>query len=56
VGLRPSEWAWRMDGLYGQFGIMPPNHHASVSVTARPTIDILDAVWRHIVTARAWAR
>jgi len=48
--------AWRMDGLYGQFGIMLPDHHACVSVTAHylgPTTDILDAVWEHIIPALA---
>jgi len=48
--------AWRMDGLYGQFGIMLPDHHASVSVTAHylgPTTDILDTIWQHIVPALA---
>lgn len=48
--------AWRMDGIYGQFGIMLPDHHACVSVTAHylgPTTDILDAVWEHIVPALA---
>lgn len=46
--------AWRMDGLYGQFGIMLPDHQTCVSVTAHylgPTTDILDAVWEHIVPA-----
>jgi len=48
--------AWRMDGLYGQFGIMLPDHQTCVSVTAHylgPTTDILDAVWEHIVPALA---
>ena len=48
--------AWRMDGLYGQFGIMLPDHQACVSVTAHylgPTTEILDAVWEHIVPAVA---
>lgn len=48
--------AWRMDGLYGQFGIVLPEQHACVSVTAHylgPTTDILDAVWEHIVPALA---
>lgn len=46
--------AWRMDGLYGQFGIVLPEHAACVSVTAHylgPTTDILDTVWEHIVPA-----
>jgi len=48
--------AWRMDGLYGQFGIMLPDHQACVSVTAHylgHTTDILDAVWEHVVPALA---
>jgi CubicO group peptidase (beta-lactamase class C family) len=48
--------AWRMDGIYGQFGIMLPDHHACVSITAHypgPTTDILDTVWEHIVPALA---
>jgi CubicO group peptidase (beta-lactamase class C family) len=48
--------AWRMDGLYGQFGIVLPDHRACVSVTAHylgPTTDILDAIWEHIVPALA---
>jgi len=28
-----------MDGLYGQFGIMLPDHHACVSVTAHVSPD-----------------
>jgi CubicO group peptidase (beta-lactamase class C family) len=46
--------AWRMDGIYGQFGIVLPGHHACVSVTAHylgPTTRILDCVWEHIVPA-----
>jgi CubicO group peptidase (beta-lactamase class C family) len=56
VWLCSRDRAWRMDGLYGQFGIMLPDHHASVSLTAHylgPTTDILDAVWEHIVPALA---
>ncbi|HEY6788939.1 MAG TPA: hypothetical protein VI365_16660, partial [Trebonia sp.] len=48
--------AWRMDGIYGQFGIMLPAHRATVSVTAHyqgPTTRILDCVWEHIVPALA---
>lgn len=48
--------AWRMDGIYGQFGIMLPDHRACVSVTAHylgPTTDILDAVWEYVVPALA---
>jgi CubicO group peptidase (beta-lactamase class C family) len=44
--------AWRMDGIYGQFGIVLPNHQACVTVTAHyrgPTTDILDAIWSEIV-------
>ena len=54
VWLCSRDRAWRMDGLYGQFGIMLPDHRACVSVTAHylgPTTDILDAVWDHIVPA-----
>jgi CubicO group peptidase (beta-lactamase class C family) len=54
VWLCSRDHAWRMDGLYGQFGVMLPDHHACVSVTAHypgPTTDILDAVWEHIVPA-----
>jgi CubicO group peptidase (beta-lactamase class C family) len=46
--------AWRMDGIYGQFGIMLPRQRACVSVTAHcrvPTTRILDCVWEHIVPA-----
>jgi CubicO group peptidase (beta-lactamase class C family) len=46
--------AWRMDGMYGQFGIVLPNHRACVTVTAHyrgPTTDILDAIWTGIVPA-----
>lgn len=48
--------AWRMDGLYGQFGIVLPEQYACMSVTAHylgPTTDILDAVWEHIVPPMA---
>jgi len=56
VWLCSRDHAWRMDGIYGQFGIMLPDQHACVSVTAHylgPTTDILDAVWEHIVPALA---
>lgn len=56
VWLCSRDRASRMDGLYGQFGIMLPEQHACVSVTAHylgPTTDILDAVWEHIVPALA---
>jgi CubicO group peptidase (beta-lactamase class C family) len=46
--------AWRMDGIYGQFGIVLPNQQACVTLTAHyqgPTTDILDAVWSEIVPA-----
>lgn len=52
VWLCSRDRAWRMDGIYGQFGIMLPDNDACVSVTAHyqgPTTDILDAVWEHIV-------
>jgi hypothetical protein len=45
-----------MDGIYGQFGIMLPEHRACVSVTAHylgPTTRILDCVWEHVVPALA---
>jgi CubicO group peptidase (beta-lactamase class C family) len=56
VWLCSRDRAWRMDGIYGQFGVMLPDHHACVSVTAHylgPTTDILDTVWEHIVPALA---
>jgi CubicO group peptidase (beta-lactamase class C family) len=46
--------AWRMDGIYGQFGIVLPEHQACVGITAHcrvPTTRILDCVWEHIVPA-----
>ena len=46
--------AWRMDGIYGQFGIVLPARRATVTVTAHyqgPTTQILDCVWEHIVPA-----
>jgi CubicO group peptidase (beta-lactamase class C family) len=54
VWLCARDAAWRMDGIYGQFGIVLPRHHACVSVTAHylgPTTQILDCVWEHIVPA-----
>jgi CubicO group peptidase (beta-lactamase class C family) len=54
VWLCARDGAWRMDGIYGQFGIMLPAHRATVSVTAHyqgPTTRILDCVWEHIVPA-----
>jgi CubicO group peptidase (beta-lactamase class C family) len=56
VWLCARDGAWRMDGIYGQFGIMLPGHQACVSVTAhcrQPTTRILDCVWEHIVPALA---
>jgi CubicO group peptidase (beta-lactamase class C family) len=56
VWLCARDGAWRMDGIYGQFGIVLPRHHACVSVTAHylgPTTQILDCVWEHIVPALA---
>jgi CubicO group peptidase (beta-lactamase class C family) len=44
--------AWRMDGIYGQFGIMLPHQDACITVTAHyegPTTDILDAIWTELV-------
>jgi CubicO group peptidase (beta-lactamase class C family) len=58
VWLCARDGAWRMDGIYGQFGIALPEHHACVSVTAHylgPTTHILDCVWEHIVPALARA-
>jgi CubicO group peptidase (beta-lactamase class C family) len=52
VWMCARDGAWRMDGIYGQFGIVLPNHRACVTVTAHyqgPTTDILDAVWSEIV-------
>jgi CubicO group peptidase (beta-lactamase class C family) len=46
--------ARRMDGLYGQFGIMLPEQDACISTTAHyegPTTDILDTVWDVLVPA-----
>ena len=54
VWLCARDGAWRMDGIFGQFGIVFPGQHACVSVTAHylgPTTDILDCVWEHIVPA-----
>jgi CubicO group peptidase (beta-lactamase class C family) len=56
VWLCARDGAWRMDGIYGQFGIVLPGQHASVSVMAHylgPTTHILDCVWEHIVPALA---
>jgi CubicO group peptidase (beta-lactamase class C family) len=54
VWLCARDGAWRMDGIYGQFGIVLPEQRACVSVTAHcriPTTRILDCVWEHIVPA-----
>lgn len=54
VWLCARDGAWRMDGIYGQFSIVLPNHHACITVTAQyegPTTDILDAVWSELVPA-----
>jgi CubicO group peptidase (beta-lactamase class C family) len=56
VWLCARDGAWRMDGIYGQFGIVLPRHRACVSVMAHylgPTTHILDCVWEHIVPALA---
>jgi len=44
--------AWRMDGLYGQFGIIFPHQQVCVAVTAhyeQSTTDVLDAIWTELV-------
>jgi CubicO group peptidase (beta-lactamase class C family) len=56
VWMCARDGAWRMDGIFGQFGIVLPGQRACVSVTAHylgPTTDILDCVWEHIVPALA---
>jgi CubicO group peptidase (beta-lactamase class C family) len=56
VWLCARDDAWRMDGIYGQFGIVLPNHRACVSVTGHylgPTTDILDCVWDEVVPSLA---
>src|SRR5580692_12241414 len=56
VWLCARDGAWRMDGIYGQFGIVFPGRRACVSVMAHylgPTTHILDCVWEHIVPALA---
>lgn len=56
VWLCARDGAWRMDGIYGQFGIVLPEHRACVSVMAHylgPTTHILDCVWEYIVPALA---
>jgi CubicO group peptidase (beta-lactamase class C family) len=56
VWLCARDGAWRMDGIYGQFGIVLPRQQTCVSVTAHylgPTTQILDCVWESIVPALA---
>lgn len=56
VWLCARDGAWRMDGIYGQFGIVLPEHRACVSVMAHylgPTTHILDCVWEYIVPVLA---
>jgi len=56
VWMCARDGAWRMDGIFGQFGIVLPGQRACVSVTAHylgPTTDILDCVWEYIVPALA---
>jgi CubicO group peptidase (beta-lactamase class C family) len=56
VWLCARDRAWRMDGIYGQFGIVLPEQHSCVSVTGHylgPTTHILDCVWEHVVPALA---
>lgn len=46
--------AWRMDGIRGQFVVMPSQHEACLAVTADyegATTDILDAIWADLVPA-----
>jgi hypothetical protein len=45
---------WRMDGLYGQFGIIAPDLGACISLTGHyegSTGDILRAVWSELLPA-----
>jgi CubicO group peptidase (beta-lactamase class C family) len=54
VWMCARDGAWRMDGIYGQFGVILPNHQSCITVTAHyqgPTTDILDAMWADIVPA-----
>ena len=54
VWMCARDGAWRMDGIYGQFGVVLPNHQSCITVTAHyqgPTTDILDAMWSDIVPA-----
>jgi CubicO group peptidase (beta-lactamase class C family) len=59
VWLCARDRAWRMGGIYRQFGIVLPEHHACVSITAHcrvPTTRILDCAWEHVVPALAQKR
>jgi CubicO group peptidase (beta-lactamase class C family) len=50
---------WRMDGLYGQFGIIVPDLGACISLTGHyegSTGDILRAVWSELLPALAAVR
>lgn len=52
VWLCTRDRAWRMDGIYGQFSVVLPEHRVCVTGTAHymgPGTDILDAVWSEIV-------
>lgn len=54
VWLCARDDAWRMDGIYGQFGVLLPRQQACITVTAHyrgPTTDILDAIWSEVVPA-----
>lgn len=54
VWLCSRDSAWRMDGIYGQFGVVFPRQQACITVTAHyrgPTTDILDAMWSEVVPA-----
>ena len=54
VWLCARDYAWRMDGIYGQFCVMLPQQQACVTITGHyrgPTTDILDAIWSEIVPA-----
>ena len=52
VWLCARDRAWRLDGIYGQFGIVLPGPHACVGIMAHyqgPTTRILDCAWEHLV-------
>jgi hypothetical protein len=56
VWMCARDGAWRMDGIYGQFGIVLPNHRACVTVTATlPRPDHRHS-GRHLGRDRACAR